>query len=336
MNGTLASRLGRLSPALLSPQPVARSGPDCSLTQLIERIEKLRGRAQQRTAVSAGPGRALQEELGAAEVAPGLLLVERRYPLWYRHGCVALRDCYRSLPAGPQLRLEGDTDPMELVFLDTETSGLAGGTGTVAFLVGLGWLTAEGFLLRQYLMTRFCAEAPMLARLARDLAGRAGIVTYNGKSFDAPLIATRARLHGIESPISGACHIDLLHAARRRHGKLWPDCRLKTAEARALRFARRDDLPGEMAPLAWRQLVSGGHSELLPGVLRHNRDDILSLAALLTAFSDLPPTAAFNLERHGTPPHKATPGAATAPFPLQRSDGYVYDQPGFVPRWNAG
>ncbi len=222
-------------------------------------------------------------------MAPGLLLVERRYPLWYRHGCVALRDCYRSLRAGPQLRLEGDTDPMELVFLDTETSGLAGGTGTVAFLVGLGWLTAEGFLLRQYLMTRFCAEAPMLARLARDLAGRAGIVTYNGKSFDAPLIATRARLHGIESPINGACHIDLLHAARRRHGKLWPDCRLKTAEARALRFARRDDLPGEMAPLAWRQLVSGARSELLPGVLRHNRDDILSLAALLAALSDPPP-----------------------------------------------
>ncbi len=111
---------------------------------------------------------------------------------------------------------------------------------------------------------------------------RAGvIVSFNGKSFDLPLLKARARLAGTDLPTDGRAHLDLLHVTRRLLHSGWPDCRLRTAEARALRLERTDDLPGAEAPAAWRRWLQHGDGSALGRVADHNRADLLALVALL-------------------------------------------------------
>jgi len=172
-------------------------------------------------------------------------------------------------------------DPEALVFFDTETSGLAGGTGTVAFLVGVARFEAQALVTRQFLMTTFAAEAALIAAVRSLVGAGRCLVSYNGKSFDAPLVRARARLQRAPDPFDGLEHVDLLHAVRRRYRGRWPDCRLRTAEERALGFARVDDLDGSLVPEAFRRFMRCGDSGPLPRILQHNRDDLLSLAALL-------------------------------------------------------
>ncbi|WP_295622418.1 ribonuclease H-like domain-containing protein, partial [uncultured Lamprocystis sp.] len=169
--------------------------------------------------------------------------------------------------------------------LDTETSGLAGGTGTWAFLTGL--LRADGreWLLRQYLLTRLDAEPVYLDLLAAELTRPAALLTYNGRAFDAPLLATRFRLANRTDPLAGLPHLDLLGPTRRAFARRWPDCRLVTAESRLLGFQRSGDLPGAAAPAAWLGWLRRGETAPLAAVLRHNRDDLLSLAGLLPALA---------------------------------------------------
>ena len=107
------------------------------------------------------------------------------------------------------------------------------------------------------------------------------LVSYNGKSFDAPLIRTRARLLRAPDPLGEAEHVDLLHPVRRAFRSDWPDCRLRTAEERALGFSRVDDLPGSQVPEVFRRFMRFGDVGTLPKVLEHNRHDLVSLAALL-------------------------------------------------------
>src|SRR5690606_31598786 len=130
-----------------------------------------------------------------------------------------------------------------MVFLDTETTGLAGGTGTVAFLIGLGRVEAGHLVVRQFWLTSFAGERDLLAAAGDWVDGVDGMVTYNGRSFDLPLVATRCRLAGASDRFSGLRHLDLLGPTRRAFARRWEDCRLTTAERRLLRFERVDDLP---------------------------------------------------------------------------------------------
>jgi len=175
---------------------------------------------------------------------------------------------------------------MRQIVLDTETTGLAGGTGTVAFLVGLAFLSEGVLVVRQYLMARFGAEEALLAEVARDLHGAGGVVTYNGKSFDGPLLAARFRLAGRSDPLGALPHLDLLHPVRRLFAGCLTDCRLATAERQLLGFVREDDLPGWQVPMAWLDYVRQGEAARLPAVVRHNRRDLVSLAALLPALGE--------------------------------------------------
>lgn len=225
---------------------------------------------------------ALRRATGAEPCGEHLLCITTRYslPLW--HGGTQLSGDAGTTVGVPIRTGETLVRPAgDLLMLDTETSGLAGGAGTFAFLLGLGRVEGATLVVRQYLATRFAGEAAMLDRLREAVALAGCIVTFNGKSFDIPLLTGRFALRREAHPFAGLPHCDLLHAARRSLRTDWPDCRLRTAEERALGFERVDDLPGAEVPAVWQQWLSRGNADGLPKVLEHNRADLVSLLALV-------------------------------------------------------
>lgn len=249
---------------------------------LAERMRRLGLSMDKPACTGDGP---LAERLGGVRVAEGVIAIAQTLPLAHGHGRVRLGDALATsldaLCSGPPAHTEG------LVFMDTETTGLAGGTGTMVFLLGLARLHRGGLDLLQLVLTRFAGEAALL-EAARDwVEGARAMVTFNGRSFDAPLLAARYRLQDCANPFAALAHIDLLHATRRAFARRWPDCRLQSAEQRLLEFRRHQDLPGAMAPQAWFDWIRSGSMQLLPAVVRHNRWDLLSLAALLPVLEDV-------------------------------------------------
>ncbi len=222
---------------------------------------------------------AADRALPGAEIAPGLRLVKARLP--------AL--AVPSRIAGAFDRRE-DFAAARVLFFDTETTGLAGGTGTRAFMLGAAAWHGDFLHIRQLLMTCLAAERAMLAEFARWLGPDTILVSYNGKSYDAPLLRTRYRLARMRDPMTGLEHVDLLHAARRRYRGVFADCRLATIEREVLRIVRDDDLPGSEAPAAWRDYLHGRSSRNLCRVLAHNHQDVATLARLLLQLS-IGPTA---------------------------------------------
>lgn len=216
--------------------------------------------------------------LGGQIVAPGLILVETRIPLSHVHGNQSLAALGKA-PFHCLTGIEGIAAD-SLLFLDTETTGLAGGTGTLPFLLGLARLTGQHFHLRQFFLTGFGGEVALLAEALPWYEAAEHLVTFNGKRFDLPLLATRYRLSRQPDPFRRLGHIDLLYPTRRAFSANWPDCRLQTAERRLLGFSRLDDLPGHLVPQAWFDFIRQGISHRVPGILEHNRWDLVSLAAL--------------------------------------------------------
>jgi len=179
---------------------------------------------------------------------------------------------------------ERDAATGPLLFLDTETTGLSGGTGTLVFMLGLARFRDDGTLeAEQWLLTRPSGEAAMLDAIAATVPRNATLVSFNGKAFDAPLIAARHALHRRRDPFARCGHWDLLAPTRRAFETRWPDCRLQTAERRLLGIERVDDLPGAFAPAAFTTLLRTGDAALMRRVLDHNRQDLYSLAHLLAA-----------------------------------------------------
>jgi hypothetical protein len=173
------------------------------------------------------------------------------------------------------------TEGRDWVYLDTETTGLSGGVGNLAFMVGLARWSHSGMLeLEQFVLSRFDAEGDMLDLLRQRLSPGTIAVTFNGKSFDMPLLSSRFALHRIDTRIAELGHLDLVHTVRRAYRRYWSDCRLQTAEKALLGFFRVDDLPGAEAPAAWRGWLQSGSTRALAAVLAHNADDVISLARL--------------------------------------------------------
>ncbi len=190
----------------------------------------------------------------------------------------------RSLAA---LGMPGEVLPDGLLFLDTETTGLAGGTGTLPFMVCLARIQGEQLQLGQWILTGFSGEAALLETVGSWIKPAAHLVSYNGKSFDVPLLVTRYRLARQADPFANKdkAHIDLLHLTRRACGHGWDDCRLQTAERRLLGFMRENDFPSHLIPQAWSDFVRGGGVESLNAIAEHNRHDVLSLAVLLATIA---------------------------------------------------
>jgi uncharacterized protein YprB with RNaseH-like and TPR domain len=224
------------------------------------------------------------------------LVVDRTYTSDYRLGRVSVAE---SLPPWPQWRVLGGRHPEpteqqgpdrsapHFAFIDLETTGLAGGAGTYAFLVGVAWFDGDTFRTRQYFLSSYTAERTLLDGFVADVAGAGAVVTYNGKSFDLPLIETRCALHRMKAPLADRPHIDMLHPARR----LWRaddelgepgSCRLATLEETLCGHRRVGDVPGCEIPSRYFHFVRTGDARPLDAVFEHNRLDLLALA-LVTA-----------------------------------------------------
>lgn len=170
--------------------------------------------------------------------------------------------------------------PERWAFLDTETTGLAGGCGTYAFLIGVGRITVEGFRVRQFLMREYVEEGSQLAALEEHLSGFDVLVTYNGKTYDQPLLETRYRMASRTAPFARLKHLDLLHGARRLWKLRLENCRLMELEREILGFQREGDLPGELIPYVYFEYLRSREAQRLVPILHHNAIDILTLACL--------------------------------------------------------
>ena len=168
----------------------------------------------------------------------------------------------------------------KLLFLDTETTGLSGGAGTLAFEIGLGFIDARGMVIRQYVMRDYGEEAAMLAEIASLLPRFDTLVTFNGKSFDIPLLESRMVMHRIRVHLTDWPHLDLLHACRRVYKLRLGRCSLSALEEAVLGESRTDDLPGAQVPQRYFDYLRTREFALLEDVLRHNRQDVESLASL--------------------------------------------------------
>ena len=234
----------------------------------IRRLLGLRSRASSRPVT---PLRPPDRHLPGDEIAPGLRYIESRHEA-------------PPMPEAIDASFAKDFDtvaPADLLCFDTETTGLAGGTGTRAFMIGAADRVDGQLRIRQLMTTTMAAEHAMLEVFAGWLQPDTVLVSYNGRSYDAPLLKTRYRLARLPCPISPLAHLDLLHPVRRRYRGHWENCRLATVERQLLRVLREDDLPGSEAPRAWRDYLQGGPATNLRRVLAHNHTDVRSLMQLL-------------------------------------------------------
>jgi uncharacterized protein YprB with RNaseH-like and TPR domain len=211
-------------------------------------------------------------------------LVENHYPPVYQHGQRALKlpSQLEIISAWAGLPDLTETSAESFAFLDTETTGLAGGAGTFAFMVGVGRYEGDDFHLAQFFLRDPAEEPAMLAALDEFLAPCQILVTFNGKSFDLPLLQGRFITNGWERPWAPAAHLDLLHLAR----KLWrhrlPSRALGDLETHILEVSRTEnEVPGWMVPQMYTDYLRSRDARPLKGVFYHNEVDILSLVALL-------------------------------------------------------
>ncbi|MDZ7638810.1 MAG: ribonuclease H-like domain-containing protein [Bryobacterales bacterium] len=240
-------------------------------------------------------GRVVQTPFGAH------FEVDTHYDLDASHGRFALSDL-PLLPGNllnPLCPQHPATPAEEWVFLDTETNGLAGGAGTFAFLIGLGYITSDGFLVRQFFLREPAEERSVLHRLTEELGRFSTIVSYNGKGYDLPLLETRYRLARTPVPFSEMPHLDLLHACRRLWKLRFDSCKLTHLEERILGHERVGDVPGFLIPSLYVNYLRFQEAGSLVPVFTHNALDILSLACLTAVVGGVFADPSNIVLRHG-------------------------------------
>ena len=208
---------------------------------------------------------------------------EKLYARHKRHGSYEISDLI-ELPHDLLDSLSGGAIPRAhpgtWAFLDTETTGLAGGSGTYAFLIGVGSIDAEGFRVRQFFMRDYGEEPSVLHSLTAYLSRFDVLITYNGKSFDQPLLETRFTMCRARHPFARMEHLDLLHGARRLYKLRLESCRLVNLENEILGVERDGDVPGELIPYMYFEYLRTQLAFRLIPVFHHNALDIVSLACL--------------------------------------------------------
>jgi uncharacterized protein YprB with RNaseH-like and TPR domain len=228
------------------------------------------------------PGREIVTPIGSYFVA------EFRYASDWRHGGKALAEFLKASPLPDMLGIPDGTNPADMVFMDTETTGLAGGAGTMAFLVGTGSYVDGGFVLRQYFLPDPSGEAAMLEASLREMESQKALVTFNGRAFDVPILQARAtlRLRRFDA-LTRLSHFDLLLHARRLWRRRLESCALRNLETDLLDVRRSsEDVPSGLIPYLYREYLQTNDPNLMAGVLYHNAQDILSMAVLAAEVAD--------------------------------------------------
>ncbi len=228
------------------------------------------------------PGEEIDTPFGPA------FLIQTQYPLDHMHGRNRLADIleYDTSIAAEVARQPslGETSIERLLFIDTETTGLVGGAGTLAFMIGIGAFMDDAFVLRQYFLRDPGEERGMLSALQGDLESAEGFVSYNGRAFDLPLLEMRYML-GLRHhwSLSTWPQFDLLHPARRLWRMSLPDCTLGTIERMRLDVHRtEEDVPGSMIPGLYLDYLRSGDASQMTRIVYHNAVDILTLVGLAT------------------------------------------------------
>lgn len=322
----LRSKLARLRPVPVTapPLPPPSSKIDELRTRLSELIDRSRkkekDRAQQRAAEIEARLRVSPLPFDELTTPLGPLHVRRvRHAVSHRVGRIPIQMAIDAdsralalLALDPTL---AELDARGALYLDTEATGLAGGTGTIPFLIGLAWFEGQELICEQYLLRRLGEEAPILARLAERLAMSSMIVSFNGKSFDMPLLRTRFVMNRIAPPKEPP-HLDLVHLARRVHRtargrsgvgdprsgptiERWVEtsdrtdelqratsCKLVALERQILGFARVDDVPSAEIPARYSHFLRSGDADAIRAVCDHNLWDVVSMAALVGVYAD--------------------------------------------------
>lgn len=230
---------------------------------------------------------AAEDDIAPVTAAPAQESYERSdhdYPLAARYGRRSLSHL-PSIPRSLSARLETDparegVDFSRALFVDTETSGLAGGTGTFAFLIGFGRVDGDSFRVTQFRLRSLPAEREMLEEITDFVGDSPQIVSYNGAGFDLPLLETRFRLHGVPNPFAESRHLDLLPLARRLFLPRHENARLIHLEDAVLGVTRDDDIPSDRIPAIFFESLRNGDHPAMDSVRSHHRYDILTLAAL--------------------------------------------------------
>src|SRR5205085_6075788 len=186
----------------------------------------------------------------------------------------------------------------QAAFLDIETTGTAGGAGTLAFLVGLGFVEKGYFQIRQFFLHDPGSENAFLNAIAEFTQRFRYLITYNGKCFDAQILQNRYLMHRWENPLADKFHIDMLFAARRLWKRSHHNCDLMNLEREVLHFWRDEDIPGFMIPSAYADFLRNARAAMIQKILLHNQWDIASLAVLTARACLLPSEEGLSAPEH--------------------------------------
>ncbi len=293
---SLKDRLGRLTgdartPALPSPQQDTIGELRRRIEEVMNRRDRL-ARPDSPSSMRSGPP--LENLITGEEVETGhgrFFSSCSRMEGSDRHGHALIRELSRFDMKGVALLGGSEAfagcSPEDALFVDTETTGLAGGTGTFPFLIGLGWFEGGTFVTCQLFARDFSEEPSMLAYLQELARNRRFLVSFNGRAYDMNLLTARFILNRQQDVLSGMPHLDLLHPGRRLLRHRMENARLLTFETSVLGIEREGDVPGCEIPRRYFDWLRRRDGRLMEDVFRHNRLDIVSMAALLKHLTDL-------------------------------------------------
>lgn len=274
----------------------ASDGPDSELLARLARLGVVVGANE-----AAPPAAPRPDVLPIERAVPGAVadgpfgacyVTDARYAGDHRHGLASLGAALQASPAalarlcGPHAPRDGDLSLSRVVFLDTETTGLSRGAGTYAFLIGAGRFVGRTFQVRQLFMRDPSEERAQLDAFAQWVADCDAVVTFNGRSFDVPVLVGRHAMHGLATEMADLPHLDLLPPARRLWRRRLESCSLQSLERSVLGLERQDDIPGWLIPERYATYQRTGDARGLVGVFHHNVLDILSLVGLALRLAD--------------------------------------------------
>ncbi len=262
------------------------------LTERLRRMGVYLGLTEQKTArkTKLNPIEAVVSGRDLQTIYGPVFSVGKSYPLEWLHGDISLSpiDSFTRISRWARAEASSLAQLENFIFLDTETTGLSGGTGTMAFMIGAARYRGSELVLEQFFLRNPAEESAQLAALESFCDGMQAIVSYNGKSFDLPIINTRYILNSMRSPFEGLAHFDLLGLTRRLWRPRLGACNLGNIEKQILKLSRTEnEVPGYLVPEYYADYLRTGDASLLAGVFYHNQVDVVSLVALFKLLAQI-------------------------------------------------